>query len=179
MCLADILHRTHRNADRPGHHSRRPVGRSRRPLRRSLGDHLLHHRSRQGLAAGRTRLVTPQAVHPRSRNPGLSAPDYKLRPSSPAHDLHGADAFTEQHNLGWPSVLPRCVPIRYQPLQPCPILRRKLDLHSGPHQDPIAYPTLPGNPPSRSEHQRRTQQRRLRAVDRPPYPVPWAHPPTQ
>jgi hypothetical protein len=132
--------------------------RSRR-LRRGFGrrrcDNLLNHRRRKGLLPRRTGLVAQQASDARLGEPPLPAPDRRFRLVGSAHDLHRTHTVgAQQHDLCPPHMLLRRVAFRNQPLQPRPILRRKLNLHPGPHRTQIAYPTREGNLPSRSEHLR-------------------------
>ena len=153
MRLPDLLHGTDGDAYRLGHRPGRPVGRCRRFLCRRFGHHLPNDRRRQRLLAGRSRLVTQQAIHALSGKPGLPAPHCRLGPPSLAHDLCRPHAIcAQQHNLRPPHMLLRRHACRHQFLKPHPILRRKLDLLVGPHEYRLAHLAKLGNHPSRSEH---------------------------
>ena len=136
-----------------GHRRAAPMRRRRRRLVRRLGQHLL--RSPRPSAAACRAAASCRAAGPRRlRHVALlPAPHARLRLARAPHDRHRCRAHPPSPARSWRATRPsRRVAIRHQPLQPRPILRRKLDLHTGSHRDRIAHPHRTGNFPSRSEH---------------------------
>src|SRR5271163_4005809 len=99
--------------------------------------------------ARRSCLVAQEAVVTFLHEAVLPAPDTGLRLAGLAHDLIGADALgAQQHDLGSPHVLLRCVTIPRKRLQTTAVTGSGSDGNSGSHR-PDSHAARPAGIPSR------------------------------